>query len=78
MDYRLWTIDYRLKTIDYGLQTQTYALRIKPKSRAIMAITNNTWIRPVAEYKNTPSAHPIIRITATIYNKPLMMLKFLS
>jgi hypothetical protein len=48
-------------------------LLMNPSINEIMAITSNTWINPVAEYKNTPNAHPIIRITATIYNNDLMV-----
>jgi hypothetical protein len=48
-------------------------LLITPKIIAIIAITNNTCIIPVAEYKNTPNAQPISRITATIYNNEFMI-----
>jgi hypothetical protein len=46
---------------------------ISPNMMAIIAITNNTWINPPTEYINTPSAHPITRITATIYNNEFMV-----
>jgi hypothetical protein len=51
---------------------------INPKINDITAITSNTWISPVAEYINTPNAHPMIRITATIYNNELMVDGFKS
>lgn len=50
----------------------TVGLLINPNINEITAITNNTWIKPVAEYINTPRAHPMIRITATIYNNEFM------
>jgi hypothetical protein len=39
-----------------------------------MAITNNTCIMPVAEYKNTPNAHPMSNITAMIYNSEFIVI----
>ena len=48
-------------------------LLIKPSNNMIIAITNNACIKPVAEYINTPNAHPIIRITAMIYNNDLIV-----
>jgi hypothetical protein len=47
---------------------------IIPNIKAIIAITNNTCIIPVAEYMNTPNAHPIRRITAMIYNNEFIVL----
>ena len=47
---------------------------IIPNIKAIIAITNNTCIIPVAEYKNTPNAQPISRITAMIYNSEFIMI----
>jgi hypothetical protein len=49
---------------------------INPNIRAITAITNSTCINPVAEYAKVPIAHPMIRITAMIYNSDLMILCF--
>jgi hypothetical protein len=49
---------------------------MKPSIKAMIAITSNTWIRPVAEYINTPNAQPIIRITAMIYNNEFMVDSF--
>ena len=43
-----------------------------PKIKDMIAITSSTWIMPVAEYINTPKAHPMIRITAMIYNSEFM------
>ena len=48
-------------------------LLIKPNSNAIIAITNNACIKPVAEYMNTPNAQPMMRITAMIYNSDLIV-----
>jgi hypothetical protein len=48
-------------------------LLIRPKIIAMMAITNNTCISPPTEYINTPNAHPMMRITATIYNNEFMV-----
>jgi len=45
---------------------------MNPNINEMIAITSNTCIIPVAEYINTPKAHPIIRITATIYNNEFM------
>jgi hypothetical protein len=44
-----------------------------PNISEMTAITNNTWIMPVAEYMNTPNAHPMIKITAMIYNNEFMV-----
>jgi hypothetical protein len=46
---------------------------ITPKMIAIIAMTNNTCISPVTEYTNTPNAHPMMRITAMIYNNEFMV-----
>jgi hypothetical protein len=46
---------------------------ISPNIMAMIAITKSTWINPPTEYINTPNAHPIIRITATIYNNEFMV-----
>jgi len=46
---------------------------MRPNKSAIIAITNKACIKPVAEYINTPSAHPIIRITAMIYSNDLIV-----
>jgi len=51
---------------------------ITPNINAITAITNNTCIKPVAEYINTPKAHPTMSITATIYNNEFMVDLFKS
>jgi hypothetical protein len=40
---------------------------------AMIAITNNTCISPAAEYTNTPNAHPMMSITAMIYNSEFMV-----
>jgi len=47
-----------------------------PNITAIIAMTNNTWIIPPTEYINTPNAHPMMSITAIIYNSEFMMLLF--
>jgi hypothetical protein len=49
---------------------------ITPSSNAIIAITSSAWIKPVAVYANTPIAQPIIRITAIIYNRDLIVIIF--
>ena len=49
-------------------------LRIMPNIKAIIAITNNMWIIPVAEYINTPNAQPISNITAITYNNEFMVM----
>jgi hypothetical protein len=59
------------KIDEYSYTTED--LRITPSNKAIMAITNNTCIRPPAEYINTPNAQPMMRITAMIYNSDLMV-----
>jgi len=51
-------------------------LRIMPNSKAIIAITNNICIMPVAEYTNTPNAHPMSNITAMIYNSEFIVILF--
>jgi hypothetical protein len=51
-------------------------LLIKPNNNEITAITSNTWIIPPAEYIKNPKAHPIIRITAIIYNSEFMLCVF--
>ena len=51
-------------------------LRMRPKIKAITAITNKTCIMPVAEYKNTPNAHPMSKITAMIYNSEFIVMLF--
>ena len=51
-------------------------LLISPNMIAMMAISNNTWISPVTEYTNPPNAHPMMRITATIYNNEFMIDRF--
>jgi hypothetical protein len=45
---------------------------------AITAITNKICTMPVAEYINTPKAHPISNITAIIYNNEFMINLFIS
>jgi hypothetical protein len=45
-----------------------------PKIKAIMAITNNMCMMPVAEYRNTPNAHPMSSITAMIYNSEFIVI----
>jgi hypothetical protein len=51
-------------------------LLISPKIMAMIAITNSTCISPAAEYTNTPSAHPMMRTTATIYNNEFIIGSF--
>ena len=46
---------------------------IMPKIKAMIAITNRICIMPVAEYKNTPNAQPISKITAMIYNNEFIV-----
>lgn len=48
-------------------------LLMRPKIIAMMAITSSTCISPPTEYINTPNAHPMMRITATIYNNEFMV-----
>jgi hypothetical protein len=45
----------------------------RPKITAIIAKTNSACINPPAENINTPNAHPIMRITATIYINEFMI-----
>jgi hypothetical protein len=40
----------------------------------MIAITNKIWIKLPAAYANVPIAHPMIRMTAMIYNNDLMVL----
>jgi len=47
-----------------------------PNIKAIIAITNNICIMPVAEYMKTPNAQPISRITAIIYSNEFIVLFF--
>jgi len=47
-----------------------------PSNNAMIAITSNTCIKPVAEYINTPNAQPMMRITAMIYNNEFMVDSF--
>ena len=63
----------RLFLLSYFRNYTAVGLLIKPSTRAIMAITNNTCIMPVAEYKNTPNAHPMSKITAMIYNSEFIV-----
>jgi hypothetical protein len=51
-------------------------LLITPNNNEIIAITSNTWMIPPAEYMKKPKAHPIIRITAIIYNNEFMVMLF--
>jgi hypothetical protein len=50
------------------------ALLITPNNKAITAITNKMCIRLPAWLKKKPKTHPIIKITAIMYNKPLITL----
>jgi len=49
---------------------------VMPNTKAIIAITNNTCIIPVAEYINTPNAHPASKIMAIIYNNEFIVMRF--
>jgi len=40
------------------------------------AITSKIWIKPPAEARKKPKAHPIMRITAIIYNSEFMIYMF--
>jgi hypothetical protein len=44
-----------------------------PSNTAIIAITNNIWIRLPAAVKNTPIAQPITSIMAIVYNSEFMV-----
>ncbi len=37
------------------------------------ASTNSIWIKPPTEYTKNPKIQPIKRITAIMYNSPLMI-----
>jgi hypothetical protein len=51
---------------------------IKPNRSAIMAITSKMWIRLPTDVKNTPIAHPIIRMTAIIYRSEFMIIVLIN
>lgn len=50
------------------------ALLITPNNKAIIAITNKMWIKPPAWFTKNPKIQPITKITAMMYNKPLIVL----
>jgi hypothetical protein len=60
--------------LDYEPKGQ--ALLITAKIIAITAITNKMWIKLPAEAKKNPKTHPIIRITAIMYSKLLILICF--
>jgi hypothetical protein len=49
---------------------------ITPNRSAIIAITSKMWIRLPTDVRNTPIAHPIIRMTAMIYKSEFIILCF--
>jgi hypothetical protein len=55
-------------------QSSIVPRRMSPNSSDTIARTSRMWIREEALQTNTPSAQPMIRITAIIYNSDRMVL----
>ena len=52
------------------------ALLITPSINAISARTIRIWIKPPTLYTKTPRSHPISKMTAIKYNRPLIKIIF--
>ena len=63
-----------LQRCGYAQTLYTYQARlITPSNSATIAITSNACIRLPAWLKKKPNIHPITRITAMMYNIPLIV-----